>query len=85
MPRYFIGSYEQLQDSVLIVGLHGEWRDVGNQKQFRAENGAILNWWKSTHTVCFQGKEPECSNFEREFWSWVGFPLAKHTEKRAHD
>ena len=51
----FNGSYQDLQDQVLLSGVYGEWIDRGNHKQFKAENGAVLNWWKSTRTINFQG------------------------------
>jgi hypothetical protein len=36
-----------------------QW-DLGNHKQFRAETGAILNWWESTKTLFPQGN-PEAA------------------------
>ena len=55
MKLKFTGSYGQLQDEVKQIGI-GEWRDLGNQKQFRSDTGAILNWWQSTGTISFQGR-----------------------------
>ena len=66
--RKFCGSYEQLQSCVRRAGENGEWRDLGNQKQFRTDSGAILNWYESTHTVFMQGREPGKTNFEDVFW-----------------
>ena len=51
----FNGSYQDLQDQVLLSGVYGDWIDRGNHKQFRAETGAVLNWWMSTKTINFQG------------------------------
>ena len=51
----FNGSYRDLQDRVLLSGVYGEWIDRGNHKQFKAGNGAVLNWWQSTKTINFQG------------------------------
>jgi hypothetical protein len=73
MPRKFHGSYEELQDRVLLTGELGHWRDLGNQKQFFSDNGAVLNWWESSHTLFMQGREPERTCFERSFWSWDEF------------
>jgi hypothetical protein len=49
-------TYAELKHRVLLTGIHGGWRDLGNQKQYRAKNGAILNWWDSTGTITFQGQ-----------------------------
>lgn len=54
----FHGRYEDLQDLVLVTGAFGEWVDRGPQKQFRAQNGAVMNWWPKTGTLNFQGKYP---------------------------
>ena len=45
MKKRFRGTYAELQDQVMLTGIFGEWRDLANHKQFRGDNGAILNWW----------------------------------------
>ncbi len=72
MASKFKGSYQELQDKVLLTGVNGEWSDKGNQKQYRAENGAILNWWESSKTVQFQGDKDEASSFEAKFMDSEG-------------
>jgi hypothetical protein len=52
----YYGSYEGLQNLLAFTGIGGVWRDFGNQKQYLANTGAILNWWQST--VHFQGGPP---------------------------
>jgi hypothetical protein len=54
----FYGSYEGLQNLLALTGIGGVWRDFGNQKQYVANTDAILNWWRSTKTVHFQGGPP---------------------------
>ena len=51
----FTGTFLQLKDKVLLTGIDGEWVDLGIHKQYRAENGAILNWWESSKNIAFQG------------------------------
>ena len=51
----FYGYYEGLQNLLALTGIGWVWRDFGNQKQYVANTGAILNWWRSTKTVYFQG------------------------------
>lgn len=63
----FKDSYQELQDKVLLTGVEGEWHDLGNQKQYRAESGAILNWWESSKTINFQGDKDEAKIFEAAF------------------
>lgn len=48
----------------MLGGLDGEWRDLGNQKQYFMENGAVLNFWESTGTVNFQGPVPAAKKLE---------------------
>jgi hypothetical protein len=54
----FYGYYEQLQNQLALTGIGGVWRDLDNHKQYVANTGAILNWWRSTKTVNFQGGPP---------------------------
>jgi hypothetical protein len=56
----FTGTYEELQAQMRRTRIAGVWRDLGNHKQFRAETGAILNWWESTKTLFAQGN-PEAA------------------------
>ena len=34
MEMKFSGTYEELQDDVKLTGIYGEWRDLGDHKQF---------------------------------------------------
>lgn len=51
----FKGSFEELQELVAQKGCVGQWSDVANGKQFRSEDGGILNWYTATGRVMFQG------------------------------
>ena len=64
MKMKFSGTYAELRDNVLLTGIAGEWRDLGNHKQFRADTGAVLNWWQSTGTITFQGPGLAAEEFE---------------------
>ena len=57
MKKYY-GSYDELQNLLALTGIGGVWRDFDNQKQYVANTGAILNWWRSTKTVNLQGGPP---------------------------
>ena len=56
MKKIFSGTYEELRYQVSLTHVRGRWCDLGNQKQYRATSGAILNLYVSTGTVTFQGK-----------------------------
>ena len=72
MKMKLSGTYEELQDTVLFIGMYGEWRDLGNHKQFRADSGAILNWWQSTGTITFQGPRLAAEGFEAKLSRAIG-------------
>lgn len=51
------GNFKVLRYAVKRTGIPGEWTKDENQYQFRATGGAVLNYWKSTGTITFQGPE----------------------------
>ena len=64
----FRGTYQNLQDRVLLTGINGEWRELDNgQKQFRADTDAVLNWWETSKTINFQGDKEEATKLEAAF------------------
>jgi len=51
----FLGTFDVLKEKVAQLDLAGEWRELSNgQKQFRARNGGILNWYESSGTLLFR-------------------------------
>ena len=64
----FRGTYQELQDKVLLTGINGEWRELNNgQKQYKTEDGATLNWWESSKTIQFQGADDVKAELENAF------------------
>jgi hypothetical protein len=52
------GDFKALRRLVMLTGIPGEWTKGKNgHRQFRTANGAVLNYWKSTGTVTFQGRD----------------------------
>ena len=49
------GDFQELESLIAGLGYTGTWADVDNGKQFRCEDGAILNWFISTGTLQYQG------------------------------
>jgi hypothetical protein len=64
MTKKIPGTYAELKHLVSLTGIPGVWRDLGNQKQFCAKNGAIMNWWESTRSVTFQGRSLPAKKLE---------------------
>lgn len=59
MSNKFYGTIEELKSAVENAGLVGGWEEkAGNAvvHQFRGRTGEILNWWPSSGTLSFQGK-----------------------------
>jgi predicted nucleotide-binding protein len=66
MPLKFTQSFEDLKAILVKLDSAGEWVDLNqNQKQFRHESGAILNWFPSTGTINFQGKSAAAVELEK--------------------
>jgi hypothetical protein len=57
----FRGSLSQLQELVRECVFPGEWQlqTMNGFYRFRAETGAILNWWPTTGTINFQGQDAD--------------------------
>jgi hypothetical protein len=55
--KSFNGTFEELQTRVSATGRKGLWADIANGKQFRCDDGAILNWFPGTGRVQYQGSE----------------------------
>ncbi|MDP9023776.1 MAG: nucleotide-binding protein [Candidatus Eremiobacteraeota bacterium] len=49
------GSYEDLQAIVEGTREPGEWRELPDKYEFRAQEGGILCWWPTTGTIAYQG------------------------------
>lgn len=51
----FKGTFEDLQFVVSTQGCTGKWSDVANGKQFKTNDGGILNWFPATGKINYQG------------------------------
>jgi hypothetical protein len=51
------GDFNALRQVVSLTGIAGEWTKGKNHRQFRAVNGAVLNYWLTTGTIFFQRPE----------------------------
>lgn len=67
MSLKFLGSYDGLRRCVARTRFCGVWRELPNgQSQYRTDDGAILNWWESSGTITFQGRD-DGTAFENAF------------------
>jgi hypothetical protein len=47
MSLKFRGNYRKLKKAVVQTGLIGSWRALKyGQKQYRTDDGGVLNWWR---------------------------------------
>jgi hypothetical protein len=58
------GDFKVLRYAVARTGIIGHWIKGDNKREFRADNGAVLNYWKSTGTISFQGPELAAAKFK---------------------
>jgi hypothetical protein len=69
MKLKFLGDYAKLRKCVSRTVVAGQWGEPTNgHKQFRTKGGAILNWWESSGTILFQGRDP-AMKFEQGFFA----------------
>ncbi len=50
-------NFNALCELVRLTGIPGRWDDGENHCQYRVGGGAVLNYWKTTGTITFQGPE----------------------------
>jgi hypothetical protein len=60
-PNISCGDYDALKKIVELIGVRGRWAETENQCQFRTRSGAVLNYWKTTGTIFFQGTDRAAS------------------------
>jgi hypothetical protein len=60
-------TFQALDSIVKCTGLKGKWRRGENLNQYRANSGAVLNWWESTGTLTFQGPEAAAVRLKKAF------------------
>lgn len=63
-----VGTHIALKKRLASMGVHGKWVKLADGiYQFRTVDGAILNWWRSTKTVNFQGPKLEAEQLKQAF------------------
>ncbi|GAA4351527.1 anti-phage dCTP deaminase [Kangiella taiwanensis] len=64
MSLKFTGNFEELQEK--LSKLSGEWDGSQPNKKVLKLDGGILNWYQSTGTIQFQGKDPGKQRLSKE-------------------
>ena len=68
MTLRFRGNYTKLKRYVSTVDPRGRWHDLEHGgKQYRTDKGAVVNWWKASGNILFQGQGSAVSKFEQAF------------------
>ena len=68
MSLKFRGDFTKVQRYVSRIDSRGHWRDLKyGGKQYRTDDGAVINWWKKSGKILFQGHGAAALNFEQEF------------------
>jgi hypothetical protein len=63
----FTRKFPALDSIMMRTGIKGKWRRGENYNQYRANSGAVLNWWESTGTITFQGPEAAAEKLKKAF------------------
>jgi len=57
--KKYLGQFKELRNIIQSIGYSGEWKDISHGKQFRSNNGAILNWYSNKGNFQFQGNKED--------------------------
>jgi hypothetical protein len=68
MTLKFRGDYARIKKYVFRTGFDGQWRDLQNGgRQYRTDDGGVLNWWKRSGKILFQGHGSAAPEFKQAF------------------
>ena len=63
----FHGTFTDLLNCIQTMGYEVRWKDEGeNLCVVRTMDGGVVNWWKSTRTIQFQGIEQVKNKLQNE-------------------
>lgn len=69
MTSIFTGSYVQLKDK--LSSINGDWDESQPNKKVLRLNGGVMNWFESTGTIQFQGKDTPRLQLENKVLSLI--------------
>jgi hypothetical protein len=62
------GNFARLQKYVSAVDPEGHWRGLEyGGKQYRTDDGVVVNWWKASGNILFQGRCSAPLKFKQTF------------------
>jgi hypothetical protein len=65
--RIMCRDFDALREVMKFTGIAGRWAETKNHCQFRAVSRAVLNYWKTTGTITFQGPEIAAAELKAVF------------------
>ena len=65
--RIICGDFNSVRKLIARTGTVGQWNEGENHCQFRAVSKAVLNYWKTTGTITFQGPELAAAELKAVF------------------
>jgi len=69
MKPIFTGTYDQLKNK--LSSINGEWDESQPNKKVLRLNGGVMNWFESTGTIQFQGKDGPLLELENKVLSLI--------------
>ena len=79
----FRGDFIRIQRYVSRIDSRGNWRDLKyGCKQYRTNYGAVLNWWKKSGKILFQGHGSAALEFEQKFMA-IAWTKGRLTDESA--
>jgi hypothetical protein len=67
----FLGDLKTLKRIVALTGIAGQWKQIESHYQYQVYTGAVLNWWPSTGTITFQGRERAADDLKAAIFKFV--------------
>lgn len=62
MKTIFTGTFDELKDK--LSSIHGDWDETQANKKVLRLDGGVMNWFESTGTIQFQGKDSSKAKLE---------------------
>jgi predicted nucleotide-binding protein len=75
----FTGQFDELRAVLARLGYEGEWSTIENGHQFRARDGAKLNWFPRNGTLQCQGKREIRARLESQLQAELDAPASVAT------
>lgn len=82
--REFKGDFAALQELIYAKGCTGQWADIEHGKQFKADEGGILNWFSGSGRIQYQGPAAAKASLEAQLGADPAAPRPALVAPAAH-